>query len=58
MTPAEMIQTALGLLAVGGIGGVWFRLGSVQRGQDEHAKDIAALDGRIRAVELHVWKGA
>lgn len=29
MTPNEMIQLTLGLIAVGGIGGVWFRLGSL-----------------------------
>ncbi|WP_157889776.1 hypothetical protein [Tritonibacter mobilis] len=58
MNTAEMIQTVLGLIAVGGIGGVWFRLGSVQRGQDEHANDIKNLDGRVRELEIHIWKGA
>lgn len=58
MNSAEMIQTVLGLLAVGGIGGVWFRLGSVQRGQDEHQRDIDNLGGRVRELEIHIWKGA
>lgn len=58
MSAAEILQSVLGLLAVGGIGGVWFRLGSVQRGQDEHAKDIEHLGGRVRDIEIHLWKGA
>ena len=58
MNNPEILQSILGLMAVAGIGGVWFRLGSVQRGQDEHAKDIETLGGRVRDIERHIWRGA
>ena len=51
MSSAETIQTILGLLAVGGIGGVWFKLGSltgrmigVDRRLDAHEQRIQKLE--------------
>ena len=44
MTASEMIQTILGLIAVGGIGGVWFRLGSL-------TAKTGALERRVTNLE-------
>ncbi|AUQ50016.1 hypothetical protein PhaeoP83_01743 [Phaeobacter inhibens] len=46
MNTAEMIQTVLGLVAVGGIGGVWFRLGSLTAKTDH-------LESRVTRLEQH-----
>ncbi|MEN8950684.1 hypothetical protein [Planktotalea arctica] len=53
MSQAEALQTILGLLAVGGIGGVWFRLGSitgrmigVDRRLDAHEQRIQKLENK------------
>ncbi|WP_413221177.1 hypothetical protein [Tritonibacter mobilis] len=46
MNTAEMIQTVLGLIAVGGIGGVWFRLGSLTAKTD-------GLERRVTRLEEH-----
>lgn len=51
MTAAEMIQTGLGLLAVAGIGGVWFRLGSL-------TAKTEGLDARVTRIEQnHAFTG-
>ena len=44
MTGPESVQTALTVLAVGGIGGVWYRLGSLTAKTD-------AVERRITRVE-------
>ncbi len=45
-----MIQTVLGLVAVGGIGGVWFRLGSL-------TAKTEGLARRVDYLENHVFTG-
>lgn len=49
MIQTEMIQTVLGLLAVGGIGGVWFRLGSL-------TAKTEGLERRVTRIETHQHK--
>ena len=45
----EVIQIALGVLAVGGIGGIWFRLGSLTAKQ-------TGLEGRVERLERKVFE--
>jgi hypothetical protein len=51
MTPAELIQTALGVLAVGGIGGIWFRLGTLTAAQRGTDRRCDGLQSRIERLE-------
>lgn len=46
MTPAEIIQTILGLMAVGGIGGVWFRLGSLTAKNEGLERRVTRLENQ------------
>ena len=45
---AEMVQIALGLIAIGGIGGIWFRIGSL-------TATTTGLTDRVKALEDHVY---
>ncbi|MCG7622734.1 MULTISPECIES: hypothetical protein [unclassified Epibacterium] len=58
MITPEIVQTVLAVVTVGGVGGIWFRLGGVLRGQAEQEKDIARLDERVTYLEKSFWKGA
>lgn len=44
MNPTEIIQLALGLVAVGGIGGIWFRLGSLTAKTDGLERRVTILE--------------
>ena len=44
---AEMIQLVLGLVAVGGIGGVWFRLGSLTAKTDGLELRVTKLESKV-----------
>ncbi|PRZ48011.1 hypothetical protein [Tritonibacter scottomollicae] len=46
MMVAEMIQLALGLVAVGGIGGIWFRLGSLTAKTDGLERRVSRIEER------------
>lgn len=50
MTTVEMIQTGLALAGVAGIGGVWFRLGSLIAKNE-------TLTKRVDKIENHVFLG-
>jgi len=50
MMASESIQVVLGLLAVGGIGGVWFRLGSLTAKTENLAKRVDRVEHRIDAL--------
>ncbi|MEY8798940.1 hypothetical protein AB9K35_01230 [Leisingera sp. XS_AS12] len=41
-----MIQTILGLMAVGGIGGVWFRLGSLTAKTEGLERRVTRLESQ------------
>ena len=45
---ADVIQIVIGILAVGGIGGIWFRLGSLTA---EHSGFKGRLDGHQARIE-------
>lgn len=45
---ADIIQIAIGILAVGGIGGIWFRLGTLTA---EHGGFKTRLDGHQARIE-------
>lgn len=47
MTTPETIQTILGLVAVAGIGGVWFRLGSLTAKSENHDRRISRLETSV-----------
>jgi len=51
MTPEEtanLVQLILSLVAVGGIGGVWFRLGALVATKEDHER-------RLNRLENHTW---
>lgn len=56
MTTAEAIQLALGIIALGGIGGIWFRLGQALTGLDAVKEDVRDLDIRVRHLETANWR--
>ena len=43
---AEIIQLVLGLVAVGGIGGVWFRLGTLTAKTDGLERRVTRLENK------------
>lgn len=51
MTPPELLQTIIGLVAVGGIGGVWFRLGSLTAKTDGLDQRLGKVDQRVGKLE-------
>lgn len=55
MTGAEIIQVALGLIAVGGIGGIWFRLGSLTAKHDAIQRQHDGLAGRVSKIEERMF---
>ncbi len=44
MSDPELVQTILGLLAVGGIGGIWFRLGTLSARSDGFERRLTRLE--------------
>ena len=53
----DTLQLALALIAVGGIGGIWFRLGTAIKGIEDVEVDVRGLTARVRELEKHTWKG-
>lgn len=51
MNPLEFVQLGLGLFGLAGIGGIWFRLGSLTQGHK-------GMEARVDHLENHVFRGA
>ena len=50
--PDQLIQIALGLLAVGGIGGIWYRLGALTARLDALDRRTSRLEARTPTTIL------
>jgi multidrug resistance efflux pump len=51
---AADVSTALDLVVLAGIGGLWFRLGAVLQGQQDNRRRMADIETRLAQVEREV----
>lgn len=55
MSTPEIIQTLLGVVILGGVGGIWFRLGSLTAKHDAMQRQHDGLAGRVSKIEERMF---
>tara|TARA_R110002072_G_scaffold226393_1_gene383384 strand:+ start:91 stop:270 length:180 start_codon:yes stop_codon:yes gene_type:complete len=55
MSAVDILQSALGLATVAGIGGLWFRLGQALESNAQTHTRLNGLTTRVRDLEIKAW---